>query len=143
MTSPIEKGAAAMGDTTVKAPAVTSKATATSSGKFDFAAAFASAKAQGGGTTSGTGGAVFTKQEADYAVQAVYQQLLGRNATGNDYSKAINMIMSQSQDTSTAGRQQALTNAITMSPEYKIKQDNKYLESIYNAVAANVRKAQV
>jgi len=143
MTSPIEKGAAAMGDTTVKAPAVTTKPVVTkTSGTFDLAAAFAAVKAAGGGTTSGTTGAVFTKQEADYAVQTVYQQMLGRNATGNDYSKAINLIMGQSQDTSMYGRQQALTNSITASPEYKIKQDNKYLDVIYQSVAADVRKAQ-
>jgi hypothetical protein len=97
-------------------------------------------KANGGGTTAS--GPVYTKQEADYAVQSVYQQMLGRNATGNDYSKAINLVMSQSQDTSTAGRQQALTNAIMQSPEYKIKQDNKYLDTIYQAVANDVRNAQ-
>lgn len=142
MASPIEKGAAAMGDTTVKAakPKVVSTA---SSGKFDFAAAFAKVKASGGGTSSGTKGAVYTKQEADYAVQTVYQQMLGRNATGNDYSKAISLIMSQSNDTSPAARAAALTNEITKSSEFKKKQDNKYLESIYNAVAADVRKAQV
>ena len=87
--------------------------------------------------------AVFTKQEADYVVQSMYQQLLGRNATGNDYSKAINLILSQSSDTSSAARGQALSNQIMQSPEYKIKQENKYLDSIYNAVAADVRKAQV
>ena len=140
-TSPIDRGAAAMGDTTVKA-ATPKPASTTSSGGFDFAAAFAAVKAAGGGTTSGTSGAVFTKQEADYAVQTVYQQLLGRNATGNDYSKAISTIMNQSQDTSTYGRQQALTNAIMASPEYKIKQDNKYLDGIYQAVSADVGKAQ-
>ena len=124
-------------------PTVTSSGNKPSSGQVDFAALFAAVKAQGGGTTSGTGGAVFTKQEADFAVQSVYQQLLGRNATGNDYSKAVNIVMSQSQDTSTAARQQALTNAIMQSPEYKIKQENKYLDGIYTAVAADVRKAQV
>jgi hypothetical protein len=98
-------------------------------------------KANGGGTSST--GPVFTKQEADFAVQSVYQQMLGRNATGNDYSKAVNVIMSQSEDTSTAARQQALSNAIMQSPEYRIKQDNKYLDGIYQAVAANVREAQV
>ena len=124
-------------------PTVTSSGNKPSSGQVDLAALFAKVKAMGGGTTSGTGGAVFTKQEADYAVQSVYQQMLGRNATGNDYSKAINIVMNQSQDTSTAGRQQALTNAIMQSPEYKIKQENKYLDGIYNAVAADVRNAQV
>jgi hypothetical protein len=109
----------------------------------DLAKIIAAVKANGGGTTTGSTGPVFTKQEADYAVQSVYQQILGRNATGNDYSKAINLIMGQSQDTSTAARQQALTNSLMDSPEYKIKQDNKYLDVIYQAVSADVRKAQV
>jgi len=110
---------------------------------IDFNKLVAAVKANGGGKTTAATGPVFTKQEADYAVQSVYQQLLGRNATGNDYSKAVNLIMSQSQDTSTAARQQALTNSIMKSPEYKIKQDNKYLDVIYQAVSADVRKAQV
>ena len=109
---------------------------------IDLAKLIASVKANGGGQTTGSTGPVFTKQEADYAVQSVYQQLLGRNATGNDYSKAINLIMSQNQDTSTAAHQQALTNSLMNSPEYKIKQDNKYLDVIYQAVSANVREAQ-
>lgn len=137
MTTPVEKGATALGASTVMKPGKAS------SGQVNLADLFAAVKANGGGATAGTGGAVFTKQEADYAVQSVYQQMLGRNATGNDYSKAINMIMGQSQDTSIAGRQQALTNAIMQSPEYKIKQDNKYLDVIYQAVSADVRKAQV
>ena len=108
----------------------------------DLAKILATLKANGGGTTSGTGGAVFTKQEADAEAQTIYQQMLGRNATGNDYSKAINLLMSQSSDTSAAGRQQALANSLMQSPEYKIKQDNKYLDVIYKAVANNVREAQ-
>jgi hypothetical protein len=135
MTTPIEKGAAAMGDNTVKNPAATTDKAADFLAKY-----FATVKAKGGGTTAS--GAVFTKQEADYAVQSVYQQMLGRNATGNDYSKAINLVMSQSQDNSVAARQQALTNELMQSPEYKIKQDNKYLDVIYQSVANDVRNAQ-
>jgi hypothetical protein len=130
--TPIQNGAAAMGAKST-APAATSS-------KVDLAALFAAVKAQGGGVA--TGGAVYTKQEADAEAQAVYQQMLGRNATGNDYSKAISLLMSQSSDTSAAGRQQALSSAIMNSPEYKIKQDNKYLEAIYQSVANSVRNAQ-
>jgi hypothetical protein len=108
----------------------------------DLAAILAKLKASGGGASSGSNGPVFTKQEADYAVQTVYQQLLGRNATGNDYSKAVNLIMNQSQDTSVAARQQALTNSLMQSPEYRIRQDNKYLDVIYQSVANDVRNAQ-
>jgi hypothetical protein len=126
---------------------MTSSTTATNSGASATSGSnvlnnlVALVKARGGGTTGATG-PVFTKQEADFAVQSVYQQLLGRNATGNDYSKAINLVMNQSQDTSIAARQQALTNSLMQSPEYKIKQDNKYLDVIYQAVAADVRNAQ-
>jgi hypothetical protein len=134
MTTPVEKGAQAMGNSTVKNPSKASTG-------FDMVAAFKKVQSTLGNTSAS--GPVYTKQEADYAVQTIYQQMLGRNATGNDYSKAINLVMSQSQDTSTAGRQQALANAIMASPEYKIKQENKYLDGIYSAVAADVRKAQV
>lgn len=122
---------------------MTSSTTATTStSASDFLTKyFATVKASGGGTTTPTG-PVFTKQEADFAVQSVYQQLLGRNATGNDYSKAINLVMNQNQDTSIAARQQALTNSLMNSPEYRIKQDNKYLDVIYQAVSADVREAQ-
>jgi hypothetical protein len=50
--------------------------------------------------------------------------------------------MNQNQDTSTAARQQALTNSLMNSPEYRIKQDNKYLDVIYQAVSSDVRNAQ-
>jgi len=133
MTTPVEKGATAMGNSTVKNPNKASTG-------FDFVAAFKKAQSTLGNTSAS--GPVFTKQEADYAVQSVYQQLLGRNATGNDYSKAINLVMNQSKDNSIGARQQALTNALMQSPEYRIKQDNKYLDGIYQAVAANVREAQ-
>jgi len=133
MTTPVEKGGQAMGDSTVKNPNKASTG-------FDFVAAFKKAQSTLGNTSAG--GAVFTKQEADAEAQTIYQQMLGRNATGNDYSKAINLLMSQSSDTSAAGRQQALANSLMQSPEYKIKQDNKYLDVIYKAVANNVREAQ-
>jgi hypothetical protein len=137
-TTPIQKGAAALG-------ASTNGVKKSSSNKIDFAAYFKLAQANSSGSASGSGatGPVFTKQDADAAVQGVYQQLLGHNATGNDYSKAIQIVMNQSQDTSSSGRQQALTNTLMKSPEYQVKQDNQYLDSIYNAVAADVRKAQV
>jgi hypothetical protein len=108
--------------------------------EVDLAKLFAAVKASGGGVT--TGGAVYTQQEANAEAQAVYQQLLGRNATGNDYSKAISVLMAQGSDTSAAGRQQALTDELMKSPEYKIKQDNQYLDAIYQSVANSVRNAQ-
>jgi len=143
-TSPIDRGAAALGKTT--ATTATTKKTTTSSGTVDLTALFKIAQSQNtasAATVSASKGAVYTKQDADAAVQSVYQSLLGRNAVGTDYAKAIKLIMAQSQDTAGAGRAQALTNTLMDSPEYKIKQDNKYLDVIYNAVAADVRKAQV
>ena len=99
MTIPTEKSAATMGENTVMKPAATTDKASDFLVKY-----FATVKARGGGVSAT--GPVFTKQEADYAVQSVYQQMLGRNATGNDYSKAVNLIMAQSQDTSTAARHQ-------------------------------------
>jgi len=133
MTTPVEKGATAMGDSTVKNPNKASTG-------FDFVAAFKKAQSTLGNTSAS--GPVFTKQEANYAVQTVYQQMFGRNATGNDYSKAVNLVMNQAQGTNISVRQQALTDELMKSPEYRIKQDNKYLDGIYQAVAANVREAQ-
>ena len=87
-------------------------------------------------------GAVYTKQEADYAVQSLAQQLLGRNLIGLDYNKAVNAYLNQSQDTSTYGRQQAIENFIMNTPEYQARQQNKYLDAIYNEVAKSVQKAR-
>jgi hypothetical protein len=94
------------------------------------------------GQGGSTGGAVFTPAEGNYVVQTVYQQLLGKNATGNDYAKAYAIAMGQSNDTSIYARQQAVQDAIMQTPEYQAREDNKYLDAIYNAVAADVRKVR-
>jgi hypothetical protein len=88
-------------------------------------------------------GAVYTQQEADYTVQNVAQQLLGRSLIGLDYNKAIKIAMAQSQDTSIYGRQQAVENYLMSTPEYQAREENKYLDAIYNEVAKNVQKASV
>jgi len=111
------------------------------------AAIAASGKTTGGSTSkssvsSVSTGVVFTPAEANSAVQSVYQQLLGRNASGNDYAKAYSIAMAQSKDTSTYGRQQAIMNEVMASPEYKARQDNKYLDAIYNAISADVRRTR-
>jgi hypothetical protein len=137
MSSAVQKGAAAMGDKTVKA-ATDSSAKNTG----NKAPSIASLAAGYTGQTGATGGAVFTPAEADYVVQTVYQQLLGRNAAGNDYAKAYAIAMNQSSDSSIYARQQAVTNAIMNSPEFQAREDNKYLDAIYNAVAADVRKVR-
>jgi hypothetical protein len=94
------------------------------------------------GGSGSTGGAIFTPAEADYVVQTVYQQLLGRNATGNDYAKAYSIAMAQSSDSSIYARQQAVQNALMATPEYAAREDNKYLDAIYNEVAADARKVR-
>jgi hypothetical protein len=94
------------------------------------------------GGSGGTGGAIFTPAEGNYVVQTVFQQLLGKNATGNDYAKAYSIAMAQSSDSSIYARQQAVTNAVMQSPEYAAREDNKYLDAIYNEVAADVRRTR-
>jgi len=105
-----------------------------------FKAALTAAK--GLGSSTGTG-AVYTKQEGDAVVQNVYQSLLGRNAVGNDYAKALAVYMAQSGDTGPAGRQQAIMNYVQNTPEYAARQDNVYLDAIYKEIAADVARTQV
>jgi hypothetical protein len=114
------------------------KTTGSTGGKAPNIAEIIKNAPQGGGT----GGAVFTPAEGNYVVQTVYQQIFGRNATGNDYAKAYSIAMGQSSDTSIYARQQAVIDAIQKSPEYQAQQDNKYLDAIYNAVAADVRRVR-
>ena len=138
-TSPIERGAAAMGDT--KASTTTNKASAApASSGFNMAEWIA--KAQASNTGNAVKGPVYTQQEADAAVQSIAQQLLGRNVTGIDYTKAVKAYLNQSQDTSIQGRQGAVINYLTGTQEYKAREENKYLDAIYNAVAADVRKVR-
>ena len=108
-----------------------------SNSTVDLKALLAMAPSVTGGTA-----AVYTKQEGDATVQNVFQQLLGRNAAGNDYAKALAIAMGQSQDTSTTGRSQAVANFVQNLPEYQAREDNKYLDAMYNAVAADVRKVR-
>jgi hypothetical protein len=97
--------------------------------------------AASGGAAQG-GGTVFTEQEASAYVQAVYQQLLGRNAVGVEYRKGVNAFLSQSQDTSVTGRQQAIESIVQSSPEFVKRTENTYLDAIYNEVAADVRSTR-
>ena len=89
-----------------------------------------------------SGAAAFTQGDADYVVQAAYQQMLGRNATGQEYARALQTAMSQSQQTGTYGRMQAVMNAVQQSPEYQMELEDKYMDAVYNAVAASARKVQ-
>jgi len=105
---------------------------------------FAALIKQAGATQSGNAakGAVYTQQDADAAVQNIYQQLFGKNAMGADYKNAVNAYINQSQDTQVAGRTQAVINYAQSTPEFQAQQEDKYLDAMYNAVAANVRKAR-
>lgn len=95
------------------------------------------------GGSIGATGAVYTQKDADADVQAVYQQILGRNAGGNDYAKAIAIAMGLGPDSGAEARKQALVNFIQKSPEFAARQDNEYLDAIYNAIAADVSRTQV
>lgn len=113
---------------------------AASTPKFDLNAAVAAASALVGQSSGNR--AVYTKQEADAAIQSVYQQLLGRNAQGAEYNKALNLAMQQSQDTSTTGRMQAISNYVMSQPEYIARQQNKWLEAVYNDLATKSQMAR-
>ena len=95
------------------------------------------------GGAVGTRGAVYTNKDADADVQSVYQQVLGRNAGGNEYAKAVTIAMGLGPDSGAAARQQAILNFVQNTPEFAARQDNNYLDAIYNAIAADVAKTQV
>ena len=97
--------------------------------------------ASGGASVSK--GAVYTHADADADVQAVYQQVLGRNAGGNDYAKAVAIAMGLGPDSGAAARQQAIMNFVQNTPEYAARQDNNYLDAIYKEIAADVARTQV
>jgi hypothetical protein len=87
-------------------------------------------------------GAVYTQQEADAGVQATYQQLLGRNALGSDYKKALSLYLNQSQDTSGTGRAQAVANFVMSTPEYRARQENNLLDGLYTMMSKDVQRAR-
>lgn len=87
-------------------------------------------------------GPVFTTQDANAYVQNIYQQILGRNATGAERTKAINIFLNQSRDTDVSGRQAAVVSMVEGTGEFRKRTENRYLDAIYNAVAEDVRKAQ-
>lgn len=137
MTTAVQATSSTKAKTGTGTPAGTAK----KSSGVDLAALIASAQAAGlGGTTAQ--GPTYTRQDAEAAVQSIYQQILGRNAVGAERTKAINLYLNQAKETAAAGRQEAVLGMIQSTPEYKIQQENKYLDAIYNAVAKDVRKAQ-
>jgi hypothetical protein len=123
-------------------PTTTSSSTAPAkAGTPDIAKIIEGLSKSGGAV--GTTGAVYTHSDADADVQTVYQQILGRNAGGNDYAKAVAIAMGLGPDSGAAARKQAIMNFVQNTPEYAARQDNNYLDAIYNAIAADVAKTQV
>lgn len=98
------------------------------------------AYASAGGNVSQ--GPNFTSQDATSYVQGIYNQLLGRNASGAERTKGVSIFLNQAAETDLAGRQAAVVSAVQESPEFKARQENRYLDAIYNAVAEEVRRAQ-
>ena len=94
-------------------------------------------------TKQGVGGGItYTSQDAKALVQSTYQQLLGRDATGGEYEKAFQKAMTQSGSTGAAGRQQAVVDFIKSTDEYDSRQENKYLDAIYNELAGEMREVK-
>jgi hypothetical protein len=87
-------------------------------------------------------GPVVTRQDAEADVQALFAQIFGRSGVGVDYKKALNIYLSQSQDTGAPGRQQAVVDYLQTTPEFEARQENRYLDAIYNAIQADVQKAR-
>lgn len=119
----------------------TAAGTGAKTGGIDLAALVAAAQSQGLGGDA-TSGPKYTTQDAAAYVQSVYQQLLGRNAVGAEKSKAINVFLNQAADTDASARQQAIVDLVQSEDEFTIRQENKYMDAIYNRIAEDVRKAQ-
>lgn len=77
----------------------------------------------------------YTSQDADATVQDVFTSLLGVNAMGSQYQRAVNIAMSQDPFTGPSGRQQAVENYVQSLPEYKAYQQNQWLDYIYQDLA--------
>lgn len=122
----------------------TQSGTAAGTGKnktgVDLAALVAAASSIAG--TKQAKGPVFTQQDAVTYAQSVYQQMLGRNAMGAERTKAIGAFLGQSAETGVDGRRAAVENLIRQTPEFRNRQENRYLDAIYNAIEQDVRRAQ-
>lgn len=123
----------------------TESGTAAGTGKnktgVDLAALVAAAASMSGNKAT-TKGPVFTQQDAVAYAQSIYQQMLGRNAVGAERTKAVSTFLGQSAETGVVGRQAAIENLIKQTPEFRNRQENRYLDAIYNAIEQDVRKAQ-
>jgi len=113
--------------------------TNTQTGGVDLAALLDKYASMGGNVQKGP---VFTNQDAEAYVQSIYQQILGRSAVGAERTKAINIFLNQSKDTDVSGRQQAVMAMVEGTTEFINRQENNYLDAIYNEVLKDVGRAK-
>lgn len=117
----------------------TAAGTGSKKGGVDLAALVAAAAGMGGSRQEGP---VFTQQDAETAVQSVYQQILGRNAVGAERTRAINIFLNQNPDTDVTARAAAIESMVQETPEFTKRQENSYLDAIYNEVLRDVGRAR-
>lgn len=126
-------------DNKPKTESGTPAGTGTTGGGVDLNKLLEAAASMGGNVPKGP---VFTTQDANAYVQSVYQQIFGRNAVGAERTKAINIFLNQAAETDVTGRQQAVIAMAQDTPEFRRRQENRYLDAIYSRVAQEVREAQ-
>jgi hypothetical protein len=117
----------------------TAAGTGAKKGQIDLAALVAAAAGMGGTNQEGP---AFTTQDAAAYVQSIYQQILGRNAVGAERTKAISIFLNQGEDTDATARAAAVEAMVQDSPEFIKRQENSYLDAIYNEVLREVGGAQ-
>ncbi len=117
----------------------TAAGTGSNKGGVDLAALVAAAAGMGGNKQEGP---AFTQQDAAAYVQQIYQQILGRNAVGAERTKAINIFLNQNEETSATARAAAVESMVQESPEFVKRQENSYLDAIYNEVLRDVGRAK-
>jgi len=113
--------------------------TGQASGGIDLAELVKQYATMGGSVQQGP---TFTSQDANVAVQTIYQQILGRNAVGAERTQGINIFLNQPAEAGADVRQQAVLSAVEQTPEFLKRQDNRYLDAIYARVAREVQEAQ-
>lgn len=141
-----------MGKATDAAKAAAAKAAADAAKKagvgaastpaFDLVAAMKAYQAANGNT--GTTGMAykFTDAEGNKVVQDMYNQLLGRNAFGNEYNRALKLVMAQDPYTGAQGRAQVVEDLIQNTPEYQARTQNSYLDAIYNKLQSDIARTR-
>lgn len=85
-------------------------------------------------------GSTWTQADSNATVQGVFQQLLGRNAQGVEYAKALSLLNTGAG--SSAGMTQAVTEYVQGLPEYQARTQNRWLEAIYNDLNKNIMEAR-